>query len=119
MSNNIRVNMNPTAIIMARRKLQRDGEAQVLFTKECAKAFNNYVPFDTGRLKDMMITIETSKITYSAPYAKKQYYTNKGMGKQGESAGGKRGKLWDKRCWIGNGDALVRTIADFCGGSSK
>lgn len=119
MSNTVRVIMNPTARILAIRKLQRDGEAQVLFTKECAKKFNNYIPFDTGRLKDMMITIETSKITYSAPYAKKQYYTNKGMGKQGESMGGKRGKYWDKRCWIDNGNALVRTIADFCGGSSK
>jgi len=77
------------------------------------------VPYDTGRLKDMMITMEASRITYSAPYAKSQYYNNKGMGKQGESMGGKRGKLWDKRCWITSGDTITRTIANFCGGSSE
>jgi len=119
MDRNIRIIMSSTAIIMARRKLKNNGEAQVLFTKQCAKAFNNYVPFNTGRLKDMMITIETSRIKYSAPYAKVQYYNNQGRGKQGELAGGKRGKLWDKRCWIDNGDALLQTISNFCGGHRR
>jgi len=115
----IRINMNPAASIIAKRKLQNNGPAQVLFTKECAKAFNNYVPLDTGRLKDMMITIETARIIYSAPYASKQFYNNKGMGKQGDAAGGKRGKQWASRGWIDNGNKIVQTIANFCGGSSE
>lgn len=77
------------------------------------------VPFKTGRLKDMMIEIETNKVIYNAPYAAKNYYLNKGMGRGGESVGGKRGKFWDKRAWIDHGDKIVKTIAEFCGGQSR
>jgi len=66
-----------------------------------------------------MITIDTDKITYNAPYAAKQYYTNKGNGKQGTSKGGLRGKMWDKRMWIDKGDNIVKTIAEFVGGKAK
>ena len=52
-----RLVMQPTQKILLKRKLNRNGAAQVFFTKECAKEFNNYVPFLTGRLKDVMITI--------------------------------------------------------------
>jgi len=112
----IKINMDPTQKILLKRALNKNGAGQVKFTKECAKNFNNYIPYDTGRLKDMMITIGTDKITYSAPYAKKQFYTNKGMGRQGDSMGGKRGKMWSNRSWIDNGDDIVQTIASFCGG---
>ena len=116
MGNHVRLIMNPTQKILLARALNKNGAGQAKFTKECAKAFNNYVPYDKGRLKDMMVTLETSKIIYSAPYAKRQFYTNKGMGKQGSSAGGKRGKMWSARSWIDNGDNIIQTVADFCGG---
>lgn len=112
----IRINMNSPQKILLARSLNKNGVGQTKFTKECAKAFNNYVPYDKGRLKDMMVNLEATKIIYSAPYAKKQYYNNKGMGKQGNSSGGKRGKLWDRRSWIDNGNNIVQTIANFCGG---
>lgn len=119
MATNVKVEINPTQQILLKRYLDKNGRAQVEFTKECAKRMNSYVPFKTGRLKDMMVSIETDRIVFNAPYSKKQYYTNKGMGKQGESIGGKRGKYWDRRCWIDNGDRIVKSIAEFVGGRSK
>lgn len=116
---NVKIKMNDTQKILLKRYLNKNGEAQVKFTKEVAKECNNYVPFDIGRLKDMMVELKTDKIIYNAPYARKQYYTNKGMGKQGTSLGGLRGKLWDKRMWVSRGDKIVKSIAQFVGGRSK
>ena len=119
MATNVRVEMDDTQKILLKRYLNKNGQAQVKFTKEVAKSCNNYVPFKTGRLKDMMVTLGTDKITYNAPYAAKQYYLNKGMGRGGESVGGLRGKRWDRRMWISNGDKIVQSIAEFVGGRSK
>jgi len=112
----IMIFMDATQKILLKRYLNNNGQAQILFTKECAKFFNGYIPYSTGRLKDMMVTLETNKIIYSAPYAQSQFYNNKGMGKQGNSLGGKRGKMWSNRSWIDNGNTIVQTIANFCGG---
>jgi len=119
MTTNIKIDMDNSQKILLKRKLNKNGEAQVKFTKECSKAFNNYVPYKTGRLKDMMVTLSADKITYNAPYAAKNYYLNKGMGKQGTATGGLRGKMWDRRAWINHGDKIVKTIAEFCGGDSR
>jgi len=119
MGTNIKIKIDDTQKILLKRHLNNNGDAQIKFTKEVAKQCNNYVPFKTGRLKDMMIQLQTSKIIYNAPYAAKQYYTNKGAGKQGNSIGGLRGKFWDKRMWNDKGDSIVKTIADFVGGKIK
>lgn len=110
----VKINMDPTQKILLKRYLNQDGKAQIKFTKEVAKQCNNYVPFETGRLKDMMIELQSDKIIYRAPYAAKQYYTNKGGNK-----GALRGKMWDKRMWIDKGDKIVQSIAEFVGGKSK
>lgn len=83
----VRIEMNSTQKILLKRYLNKNGEAQELFTKEVAKEFNNYIPYDKGRLKDMMIELKTDKIIYNAPYARKQFYNNKGLGKQGLNKG--------------------------------
>ena len=119
MSTTYKIKMDDTQKILLKRYLNKDGKAQLRFTKECAKVFNNYVPFKTGRLKDMDVEIQTTKIIYSAPYASKQYNSNAGMGKQGTSFGGLRGPYWDKRSWADNGNKVVKSIAEFCGGRSK
>ncbi|MDC4242510.1 minor capsid protein [Clostridium tertium] len=119
MATNVRIQMDDTGKILLKRYLNKDGQAQEKLTKECAKWMNNYVPLKTGRLKDMMVDIKVSKIIYKAPYAKKQYYTNKGLGKQGTSVGGLRGKFWDRRAWSDHGNDIVKTIAAFVGGRSK
>jgi hypothetical protein len=77
---------------------------------------NNYIPFKTGRLKDMVVTINPTNVTYNAPYAARQYYSNQGTGIGGTSHGGLRGKYWDRRMWSQKGNGIVKTIADFVGG---
>ncbi len=77
---NVRIEINSTKDILAKRKLQDDGPAQQLFTKECALCFNNYVPFKSGTLKDLDVKTNVDNIVYYAPYARKQYYENKGNG---------------------------------------
>lgn len=116
---NVKIKMDDTGKILLKRYLNKDGKAQEKFTKDIAKYSDNYIPFKTGRLKNMMIEIQVSKIIYSAPYAKKAYYTNKGLGKQGNSAGGIRGKFWDKRMWNDRGNDVVKSIAQFVGGRAK
>lgn len=115
----VKIEIDPTQKILLKRHLNKNGEAQIKFTKEVAKQCNNYVPFNTGRLKDMMIELQTDKVIYNAPYAARQYYTNKGNGKQGTSLGGLRGKFWDKRMWSDKGDKIVQTIAEFAGGRTR
>ena len=119
MTTKVTIKMDNTGRILLKRYLNKDAQAQEKFTKECAKWMNNYVPYKTGRLKDMMVEIQTSKVIYKAPYARKQYYTNKGLGKQGNSVGGLRGKFWDKRMWNDRGNDIVKSIAQFVGGRAK
>lgn len=119
MATNISVKMDSTQKILLKRYLNNNGEAQMKFSKECAKNMNNYIPFLSGRLKDMNVVVNRNNVTYNAPYARKQYYTNKGLGKQGISLGGIRGKFWDKRMWNDRGNDVVKSIAQFVGGRSK
>ena len=113
----VKVNIDSTDKILLKRYLNKNGLAQIEFTKQCAKAFNNYVPFKTGRLKDMSVELKADKIIYKAPYARKQYYTNKGNGIKNRN--GLRGKLWDKRAWNDKGPEIVQSIAQFVGGRSR
>lgn len=115
MSTTIKINLDPTQKILAKRSLQKNGGGQVFFTKECAKEMNNFTPFKTGRLKDMNIDLGTDFVKYNAPYSAKQYYTNKGLGTQGTSNGGIRGKFWDRRMWIIKGNEIIKKLAKFCG----
>jgi len=110
----VKIQIDKTEKILLKRYLNKNGEAQVKFTKEVAKECNNYVPFLTGRLKDMSVELKADKIIWSAPYAKKQYYLNKGGNR-----GALRGKYWDKRMWSDKGDRIVQTIADFAGGRKR
>lgn len=119
MANNVRVEINDSQKILLKRYLNKNGRAQIEFTKQVAKYSNNYIPFKTGRLKDMMVTIGTDKITYNAPYAAKNFYLNKGNGRGGTASGGLRGKQWTRRAWIDHGDKIVKSIAEFVGGKAK
>ena len=113
----IKVKLDPANKILAKRKLQKGGEAQIFFTKQCAKEMNAYVPFLTGRLKDMSVSMGTDYVKYSTPYARKQYYTNSGKGIKNHS--GLRGKLWDKKMWNNKGPTIVKNIANFIGGKVR
>ncbi|ACA54530.1 capsid protein [Clostridium botulinum] len=114
MATTVRIQIDKTEKILLKRYLNKNGQAQIKFTQEVAKECNNYVPFLTGRLKDMSVELKIDKLIYNAPYAAKQYYTNKGGNR-----GALRGKYWDKRMWSDKGDRIVQTIADFVGGRRK
>lgn len=117
--NKIKFEIDSTEKILLKRYLNKNGKAQLRFTKDCAKEMNNYIPFKSGRLKDESVSIETTRIIYNTPYAKKQFYTNAGNGTSGTSFGGLRGKRWDKRMWSQRGNGIIKSIADFVGGKVK
>lgn len=115
----MKVILNNTDEILKKRGLNKGGSAQIFFTKQCAKEMNNFVPLQTGRLKDMSVEIGTDFVAYNTPYARKQFYTNAGNGKGGENNGGQRGKRWEKKMWISKGSTIVKRVADFVGGRAK
>lgn len=115
----INVRMDSVDAILSRRRMQQGGPAQIFFSKQCAKEMNNFVPLKTGRLKDMSVEIGVDFVAYTTPYAKLQFYTNKGNGINGTNKGGIRGKRWDKRMWITKGSLIVKNVAKYCGGRSE
>lgn len=115
----VRVNLDPTDAILLKRKLNKNGKAQLFFTQEVRRLSDPYVPFRTGTLKNIQVQVHADKIHYKAPYARKQFYENKGYGNQGTSNGGLRGRQWTQRMWADKGKDVVRSVADFCGGKKK
>ncbi|MBQ7860345.1 MAG: hypothetical protein IJ347_09480 [Faecalibacterium sp.] len=71
--------------------------AQQMFTHECVRLLDPYVPKDTGLLKNTALlgtNYETGEVVYSTPYAQAQYYLHP----QGTSVhDGKRGSYWGQR----------------------
>ena len=119
MATKVKIQMDSSQKILLRRNLGENGKAQQYFTKQVAAAMDNYIPFDTGYLKDISRTIKPKQIIFNARYAAKQYYQNKGNGKQGTSHGGLRGSYFDRRMWTQKGDEIVQSVAKFVGGKKK
>lgn len=110
MTTKVRINIDPAQEILLRRGLEEGGGVQRFFTSEVARMCDPYVPKDFGTLKnDKAIT--KNSITYEQPYARKQYYENKGKGL--------RGKEWDKRMWADRGGEIVQAVAKKAGGKAK
>ena len=63
-----------------------------------------YTPFDSGYLKNnaprIGSVIGSGVIRYNAPYAKRQYYSNKGSGQ--------RGRLWFERMKADHKNDILR-----------
>lgn len=115
----VRINLDRTDKILLKRRLNKNGQGQRFFTSEVRRLSDPYVPFKQGGLKNIQVQVYADKIHYKAPYAKKQFYENKGYGKQGTSYGGLRGKQWTKRMWSDKGKDIVKSVADYCGGKRK
>lgn len=103
----VQVILDSNEKILAKRKLGSSKQAQKFFTHEVRRCCDPYVPFDTGMLKNTAIE-QTKCVVYGQPYARRQYYENKGKGL--------RGKQWDKRMWADKGTEIVKSVADYCGG---
>lgn len=116
---NINVKMDGIKKILSKRNLEERGRAQQFFTNEVARMSNPYVPFKSGTLKDTQVEITNGKIEYKAPYARRQYYSNSGNGKQGTNKGGIRGNRWTERMWADKRSEIVKSVAAFVGGKSR
>lgn len=66
--------------------MQDKGNAELFLANTCFRRMAKYVPKDTGMLMTT-VTVKPKSVTYEVPYAKRQFYTNRGKGI--------RGKRWD------------------------
>ena len=107
MSTTMSLQMDPADRIKLKRMLGSNKQAQKFFTHEVRRLSDPYVPFLTGTLKNTAIE-RTTQIEYVQPYARRQYYENRGQGI--------RGKQWVKRMWADKGKQIIDSVAKYCGG---
>ena len=77
------------------------GKAELFLANDCFKRMSKYVPKDTGALMTT-VTIRPGSVTYEQPYARRQYFENKGNGI--------RGKYWDKKMAANEGSTLAKEL---------
>lgn len=96
----VKLELTPKKAMLAKRGLQKGGRVQQYLDSEVLRCSDPYVPFLNGPLKRSGITstvVGSGMVHYETPYAVKNYYHNRGMGKQGMAKGGLRGRLWFER----------------------
>lgn len=87
-------------------------KVQKFVDSECLRYMDPLTPFDTGMLiksGTLGTVIGSGKIQYVAPYARRQYYENKGKGQ--------RGKKWFERMKTAYGKAILDGAQRIAGGS--
>lgn len=122
--------------MLAKRGLQPNGRTRKLFTSECARYMDKYVPMNTGITKNTRI-IDTDSVTYNVPNGKFVYFgkvmvadNGSAWAKKGEKkhvinrdltyrGAPKRGKLWDKPMWQNHKYSILDTVAKAAGGKAK
>lgn len=57
------------------------------------------------------VKVEEKQITYVQPYARRQWYENKGNGL--------RGKEWTIRMWNARKRDILKSVANYVGGEAK
>ena len=100
----IKVQIDKASKIKKRLGIEKNGKAQLFLATEATKRMDKYVPKESGVLKDSH-DIEPHKITYFQPYARKQFYTNKGKGI--------RGKRWDLKMLSAEKKMLVEDLENY------
>lgn len=110
MAARIKLEMDSADRILLKRKLNKNGEGQRFFTHQVRAFSDPYVPFLNGPLKNTAQELVT-RIEYVQPYARRQFYENRGNGL--------RGKEWTPRMWADRGKEIVEATAKFCGGRAE
>lgn len=110
MGTNIKLKIDPADKILLKRNLNRNGKGQQFFTHEVRRLSDPYVPFLSGTLKNTAQEL-TNRIEYVQPYARRQYYENRGNGL--------RGSHWTERMWADRGKEIIQSVAAYCGGKTK
>ena len=97
-------------------------QAQKYVDSETLRLSDPYVPMNTGTLKKSGISgtvLGSGEVVYTAPYARQQYYTNAGKGRQGLAKRNShnykclRGKLWFERMKADHKDEILRGLEKF------
>ncbi len=105
--------------MVAHRNLQSGGRVQKYIDSTVLRKSDPYVPFLSGMLKTSGISgtvIGSGTVVYNSPYARRQYYSNGGNGKQGTSRGGLRGRYWFERMKADHLDEILQGAAKIAGG---
>lgn len=106
--------------MVAQRSLENGGRVQKYIDSTVLRLSDPYVPFLTGQLKASGIRgtiIGSGTVVYNAPYARRQYYTNSGNGKEGTSRGGLRGRYWFERMKADRLDEILQGATKIAGGT--
>lgn len=88
-------------VILDKYGMQKNGNLHLFLANNCFRRMQKYVPFDTGALSTTAI-VQPGSVTYTQPYAHRQYKENKGKGL--------RGKYWDKKMIANEREALTREV---------
>ena len=92
-------------------------KAQKYIDSEVLRLSDPYVPMNTGMMKKSGISgtvLGSGEVDYTAPYARQQYYTNAGRGKEGLNASGGtrglRGRQWFERMKADHKDEILAGV---------
>ena len=103
-----------TQELIAARGIEVGGKVQKFIDSEVLRLTDPYVPKDSGRLKGsgtISTKIGSGEVRYRTPYARRQYYENKGDGL--------RGKQWFERSKIDNKKSILNGALQIAGGVNK
>lgn len=99
---------------ISKRGLEVGGKVQQYVDSEVLRLTDPYVPMDTGQLKQSgtrHTKIGSGNVIYKTPYARKQYFHNKGNGL--------RGAYWFERMKADHRDNILKGAAEVAGGRSE
>lgn len=112
-----KLDLKPISKMLNNRGLDAYGRVQKFIDNEVVKCCDPYVPFDNGELKKAKGTkIGSGRVVYGEKYSHRQYYGNKGKGKEGTSNGGIRGRLWFERMKSDHLPSILRGAKNIAGG---
>lgn len=92
--------IKPTVQLLRERGIEKGGKVQKFVDSEVIRCMDSFVPFRNGFLKKSAIlgtVIGSGRVKYTAPYARRNYYENAGLGNEGTQRGGRRGRKWFER----------------------
>lgn len=100
-----------TQMLIKARGIETGGRVQQFIDSEVLRLTDPYVPKDVGDLKESgtkSTKIGSGDVKYSTPYARRQYYENKGNGL--------RGAKWFERSKADNKKTILNGALKIAGG---
>lgn len=108
--------------LASKRGINTGGKVQKYIDSEVLRQSEPYVPLLTKALirsGTINTKIGSGEVVYRTPYARRQYYENAGMGKEGMSKGGRRGKQWFERMKANHREQILAGAARIAGGKAE